>query len=584
MAYRKRRLFFLCVKYFKYSPKPSSDDCESIMDLMEEIMSVTHIMGLLGGLALFLYGMQMMSTGLEAAAGNRMKSILEKLTSNRIVGVLMGALITAIIQSSSATTVMVVGFVNSGMMTLNQAIWIIMGANIGTTITGQLIALDVGAIAPLMAFIGVAAIVFLKNEKVKHIGGILAGLGVLFIGMDMMGTAMEPLAESESFVNLLTRFENPLLGIAAGTIFTALIQSSSASVGILQTLAGSGVIGLKSAAFVLFGQNIGTCITAFLASIGTNRNAKRTTVIHIMFNVFGTIVFTILCLTTPIISMVEGWTPDNAPAQIANLHTMFNIVTTLLLLPVGTYLGKIATALLRDKKEDKEELGMQVRYLLDVNHIHTEKLGASMICLEGIRKEWLRMMELAQKNTLEAFTTVMNGATEGLSVIEEREEYVDFLNKEISKYITSAVSYESTKAGSQAFNSLFSVTGNTERISDHAMNIAGYSQRLTEKNIYFSKDALGELQEMQKVCGTLFALLLEIPSDYVAWHEKIACMEQKMDDMTMQYRENMYRRIQSGTCSDEGSILFSEMLTDFERIGDHGLNIANEMLKMAMGS
>ena len=244
-------------------------------------MSFTNVMGLLGGLALFLYGMQMMSIGLEAAAGNKMKNILEKLTSNRFVGILVGALITAIIQSSSATTVMVVGFVNSGMMTLRQAVWIIMGANIGTTITGQLIALDVGELAPLVAFLGVSLIVFIKNEKAHHVGEIMAGLGVLFIGMDMMSGAMKPLAEMEEFVAILTKFENPILGILAGTVFTALIQSSSASVGILQALAGSGVIGLNSAAFVLFGQNIGTCITALLASIGTNRNAKRTTLVLI---------------------------------------------------------------------------------------------------------------------------------------------------------------------------------------------------------------------------------------------------------------------------------------------------------------
>lgn len=321
-------------------------------------MSFSHLMGLLGGLALFLYGMQMMSTGLEAAAGNRMKVILEKLTANRFIGVLVGAIITAIIQSSSATTVMVVGFVNSGMMTLQQAVWIIMGANIGTTITGQLIALDVGEIAPLIAFAGVAAIVFVKNKKVRHCGEILAGLGVLFIGMDMMNAAMKPLADSEQFVSLLTTFENPILGILAGTIFTALIQSSSASVGILQALAGSGVIGLHSAAYVLFGQNIGTCITALLASVGTNVNAKRATCIHIMFNVFGTIVFTIFCLTTPLISVIQRWTPDNAPAQIANLHTLFNIVTTLLLLPVGTCLTRIAAILLKDKRQVNENGGL----------------------------------------------------------------------------------------------------------------------------------------------------------------------------------------------------------------------------------
>ena len=260
-------------------------------------MLFSNIMGLFGGLALFLYGMQMMSTGLEAAAGNKMKVILAKLTANRFVGVLVGMLITAVIQSSSATTVMVVGFVNSGMMTLGQAVWIIMGANIGTTITGQLIALDVGELAPILAFVGVAAIVFLKNDKVRHIGEIFAGLGVLFIGMDMMSSAMQPLADSPSFAGLLTKFENPILGILAGTVFTALIQSSSASVGILQALAASGAVGLKSAAYVLFGQNIGTCVTALLASVGTSINAKRTTIIHILFNVFGTVVFIIIIIT-----------------------------------------------------------------------------------------------------------------------------------------------------------------------------------------------------------------------------------------------------------------------------------------------
>ena len=544
-------------------------------------MSFTYFMGLLGGLALFLYGMQMMSTGLEAAAGNKMKVILEKLTANRFIGVLVGALITAVIQSSSATTVMVVGFVNSGMMTLGQAVWIIMGANIGTTITGQLIALDVGEIAPLIAFIGVAGIVFVKNEKVHHIGEILAGLGVLFIGMDMMSSSMKPLAEMESFVALLTKFENPILGILAGTVFTALIQSSSASVGILQALAGSGVVGLNSAAFVLFGQNIGTCITALLASIGTSRNAKRTTIIHIMFNVFGTIVFTILCLTTPLISMVQGWTPDNAPAQIANLHTMFNIVTTLLLLPVGVWLTKIATFLLKDKGEAQED-GLKVQYLLDMKHINAEKLGASMICEEGIKQELARMLEMAKMNVVEAFDVFANKASNKYVGIEKREEYVDFLNKEISTYITSVVSHENTNTGSQIFNSLFSVTSNIERISDHAMNIAGYSNMVAERKISFSGYAKEELAEMKKVCDSLFELLMEKPTDFIEWHEKVACMEQKIDDMTIQYRNNMYGRIQRGSCTDEGSILFSELLTDFERIGDHALNISNEMFKIAM--
>ena len=544
-------------------------------------MTFTDLMGLLGGLALFLYGMQMMSTGLEAAAGNKMKVILEKLTANRFVGVLVGAGITAVIQSSSATTVMVVGFVNSGMMTLKQAVWIIMGANIGTTITGQLIALDVGEIAPIVAFIGVAAIVFLKNEKVQHIGEILAGLGVLFIGMDMMSGAMKPLANSEEFVSILTKFENPFLGILAGTVFTALIQSSSASVGILQALAGSGVIGLNSAAFVLFGQNIGTCITALLASVGTSRNAKRATLIHIMFNVIGTIVFTTLCLATPLTSLVQGWTPGNVPAQIANLHTTFNIVTTILLIPFGAGLTKLAILILKDKVEEVDD-EVKVHYLLDIKHINTEKLGAYVICLESIKKELMRMLDMSKSNVLEAFDVFKKQDKVKYEAIEKREEYVDYLNKEISKYITTAVTHEGTSSGSTVFNALYAITSNIERISDHAMNIAGYSHMIAEKKINFSEHAQNEILELKGICNKLFDLLNQRPTDVVDWHEKVACMEQKIDDVTVQYRNNMFVRIQQGSCSDEGSILFSEMLTDFERIGDHALNISNEMLKIAM--
>ena len=548
-------------------------------------MTFTYLMGLLGGLALFLYGMQMMSTGLESAAGNKMKSILEKLTSNRFLGVLVGALITAIIQSSSATTVMVVGFVNSKIMTLTQAVWIIMGANIGTTITGQLIALDVTAIAPLLAFAGVACVVFLKNEKVKNIGQIIAGLGILFIGMDMMGSSMKPLADSEAFVKILTSFENPILGILAGTIFTAIIQSSSASVGILQALAKSGVIGLNSSAFILFGQNIGTCVTSLLASIGTNVNARRTTLIHILFNIFGTIVFTVVCLVSPFLGFVEGITPGNVSAQIANLHTLFNVITTLLLLPFGTLLPKIATLILKDKDEEtQDDTELKTLYLLDFKHIDKEKLGAgaTLVCIESVKKELTRMLELAKLNVSESLLVFANHDIEKYEIIEKREDYVDYLNKEISKYITSLASFEKSKAGNQILNSMFSITSNIERLSDHALNIAGYSHMIAQKEIVFSKSANEELANMQSTCEELFDLLENTPDDYITWHKLVAFLEQKIDDMTIQYRNNMYTRIQQGVCNDEASILFSEMLTDFERLGDHALNIADEMVKISL--
>ncbi len=543
-------------------------------------MKLASIMGLLGGLALFLYGMKMMSNGLEVTAGNKIKNILEKMTSNRFIGVLMGALVTAIIQSSSATTVMVVGFVNIGMMNLNQAIWIIMGANIGTTITGQLIALDIGTFAPLLAFVGVVVTLFVKKEKLKYPGEIIAGLGILFIGMSMMSQAMKPLAESERFVGMLTEFKNPIAGIAAGTVFTAVVQSSSASVGMLQALAGSGVIGLESAAFVLFGQNIGTCITALIASAGTTQNAKRTTIVHILFNVFGTIVFTILCISTPFTDMIIGWTPDNPELQIANLHTIFNVVTTILLLPFGTWLGKIATFTLRDKAVTEKEVGMKTLYLADIHHINSDKHRTFIVCFEGIKMELQRMIKLAGENVEAAFDIVRNRKKEKLSDVKQREEYVDFLNREITGYITDATAYETTATGNIVYNSLFSITVNIERISDHAMNIAEYSEIISEKKIHFSEQTILEVEEMKNTCSELFTLLTENSDNNNLWHHNIMSMEQKMDDMTVLFRENMYKRIREGKCTDEGCVVYTEILTDFERIGDHALNIADEILRI----
>ena len=460
-------------------------------------MGITDVLSLFGGLALFLYGMQMMSNGLEAAAGNKMKSILEKLTSNRIKGVLVGAVITAVIQSSSATTVMVVGFVNSGLMTLQQAVWIIMGANIGTTITGQLIALDIGAIAPLFAIIGVGAIMFSKNEKVHHISSIIAGLGILFIGMDMMGAAMEPLQESEAFINLMTQFSNPLLGILVGAVFTAVIQSSSASVGILQALAATGMIPLSSAVYVLFGQNIGTCITAVLASIGTKVNARRTTVIHLMFNIIGTAIFTVICMVTPYVSLVESITPGDPVAQIANAHTIFNIVTTLILLPFGTYMARAAVRILPDsKKEDDEDL--RLKYIRPFDSSYA--VGNSAIAVAQVKDEVNRMLDMVSKNIGDAFDTLIKYDEKSRQKVEEREEYIDYLNKGISEYIVSLMSGEMNADDSRKINGYYAIISNLERIGDHATNIAEYADDMKKWDLQFSDNVLDELEEMKKQC------------------------------------------------------------------------------------
>ena len=541
-------------------------------------MELKDLLSLLGGLALFLYGMQMMSNGLEAAAGNRMKKILEKLTANRFLGVVVGAVITAVIQSSSATTVMVVGFVNSGMMTLQQAVWIIMGANVGTTITGQLIALDVGAIAPLFAFIGVAFIVFLKNEKLHHYGKIIAGLGILFIGMDMMSAAMVPLRESETFVNIITRFSNPVLGILAGAIFTAIIQSSSASVGILQALASSGVIGLPQAVYVLFGQNIGTCITAVLASIGTSRVAKRTTIIHLLFNIIGTTLFTIICILTPFTTLVEGFTPNNVSAQIANMHTIFNITTTILLIPFGTYLAKLATRILPDLPEERDDV-MHLEYIqpfIPIENRGETKIGISAIAITAIRNELIRMTQMTRENVGLSFDAVHDNNLALVEDVRNREEYIDYLNKEISKYISRMLVKERNPKDSQYMSALFKVCGNLERIGDHAMNICEYTNMIKEKQITFSKEVMVQIEQMKEVCCDALDLLLDNQANSENLHS-IESIEQKIDDMTESFRQGQIDRMQTGKCSDEGCVLYSEMLTDFERIGDHILNIGQEV-------
>ena len=562
-------------------------------------MGISEILGLLGGLALFLHGMQMMSSGLEAAAGARMKSILERLTANRFLGVLVGAAITAVIQSSSATTVMVVGFVNAGMMTLGQAVWIIMGANIGTTVTGLLIALDVGELAPMFAFVGVVLMVFVKEPKLQHIGQILAGLGVLFIGMGMMSSSMSPLRDSEPFILIMSTFSNPLLGILAGAAFTAVIQSSSASVGILQALASSGVISYASSVFVLFGQNIGTCITAVLAAIGTNRNAKRATLIHLMFNLIGTAIFTTLFVLFPIAAVVEGTLvlpgevgrtlshliPTAPMAQIAMTHTVFNITTTLVLLPLGNYLAKLAIRILPDQAvETEDQESMTLAYLTPIQAGGKEGgLGVSAIVIDQLRNELNRMLSMARDNVADSFRAVLARDQEQLVQVEQREEYIDFLNREISRYVSHLISIETNEQGSAVVSSFFTISGNIERIGDHADNLAGYTRMLVGKNISFSETAQSEISAMRDISLEAISALLHYQAGQPQWLSEVAQMEQKIDDMTDSFRRGQLQRMKEGTCNQEACILYSELLTDFERIGDHVLNIAEELTKAQTG-
>lgn len=531
-------------------------------------MNLSLIFGLLGGLALFLYGMQMMSDGLEKAAGDRLKTILEKLTSNRFLGVIVGAVITAIIQSSSATTVMVIGFVNARLMTLRQAVWIIMGANIGTTITGQLVALNISEIAPLFAFAGVVMVVFLKNPKLHPFGSIIAGLGVLFIGMDMMSSSMEPLRESALFVSMITRFANPVIGILVGAIFTALIQSSSASLGILQALARSGVIGLDGAVYILFGQNIGTCITAVLASIGTSKEAKQTTIIHLSFNIIGTILFTTICLLTPLTAVVQGFSPGNAPQQIANMHTLFNVVTTIVLLPFGTYLADFAQRILPSEKMAMDSEGlMYLQPLPNSNKI----VGLSAINVQQIHDEVMRMMDLAYANVNDAFDQLIDYDEERSKAIQKRETTVNFLNNAISNYISEVFGYGNLNMDtSQNLTAYYTMLVDIERISDYSINMDRQAAIITkEKNSDQEKNIL---KKMKTRTFKMHDLIFDL--------EQANAYNDHIDENTQEWRNMQIQGLKERTISSELGIAFSRILTDYDRINDHALNLAEEIDKI----
>lgn len=539
-------------------------------------MKLTNLFSMLGGLALFLYGMNMMSNGLEMAAGDKMKTILEKLTSNRILGVLVGALVTAIIQSSSATTVMVVGFVNSGLMSLTSAVWVIMGANIGTTITGQLIAIDITAIAPLIAFIGVAMIVFFKSQKLDAIGGVIGGLGILFIGMETMSSAMVPLRTMPEFVGLISKFQNPFIGILVGALFTALIQSSSASVGILQALAKSGVMTLSSSIYVLFGQNIGTCITSVLASIGTSKNAKRTTVIHLSFNIIGTVLFVTISMLFPFADFVQSLTPSNVAAQIANVHTIFNVTTTLLLLPIGTRLVNLACRILPDSEEDQQD--MQLKYLDFSIFDNDYHIGTSAIANTQLFNETQHMLNVANHNVKRAFELLDHYDEEKYIRLQKDEEYINYLNQQVINFTTAVISHEFQAESSQSIVLFLKLSSDLERIGDHAMNIAARAQKLAKDDTHFSEDALKEIGIMESLCNNILDELIIMDYDefkYIV--DKVDVMEDNIDKTQHQFAVNQLIRLKEKKCTTENSVIYTKILTDFERIGDHGLNIAESL-------
>ena len=538
-------------------------------------MNMESILGLCGGLALFLYGMHMMSDGLEAVAGERMKQILEKLTSSTFKGVLVGTLITAIIQSSSATTVMLVGFVNSGLMALENTVGVIMGANIGTTMTGILMSIGISDVAPLVAIAGVCLIMFSKDEKKNNLGIVIAGLGILFLGMNMMSDAMRGMRDNQMFINLMTSLRNPILGVLVGTVFTALIQSSSASIGILQALAMAGLVTLDNGIYVMFGFAIGTCVTAVIASIGANANAKRVTIIHLAFNVIGTVVFVILCQFIPYVQFFQNMFPDSPEAQIANAFLVFKVLTTVMLVPFTKQLVAFSRRIV------KEEV-VEVRPSISARAVSIQgyRFGAAAIAISLIRDEVNYMYDIAKRNVELAFDAVLENTNKYDAEIDKNEDELDRLNSEVSQYISSILGQIST-VDSDVVSGYFRIVGNIERIGDHATNFADYTKFFLSKNERLSDRAQGEVVIMKQTTLDAMSLLEgDRREDAASMLASVARAEQEIDDMTDSYRNAQMDRMKTTTCSPEASVVYAEMLTDFERIGDHLLNISEEFARM----
>ena len=532
------------------------------------------LLGLCSGMALFLYSVKITSGSLQAIAGEKLKSVLAKLTGNRIMGVLVGAGITALIQSSTATSVMSVGFVNAGLMNLYQALWVIMGANIGTNITAQLIAFDVGAIAPIVALLGTFFCLLTKDKKLRSIGEAVAGLGFIFVAMSLMKESMAPLSEMDIVKEIFSSINNPFIGIIVGIIFVIIIQSSAAGVGVLQAMAmsasGAQLMTLDQAMFIIFGLNIGTCVTAVFASIGGSRNATRAGMLHMMFNVIGTAIFTAAYYALPVADWVRALSPNDVARQFANMHLVFNLASTIILLPFGKFIVKLVKLMVPDKKGGDDSV-QYLKYLNPSMISNNAQVGTEVL-IRALCNEMSRMLEMAGNNVQRSIEAVLENSEKTQQQINDTEEYVDYLNKEISYYISHAMVFDMSEKHALAMSALFKITGNIERMGDHATNIAGYANLLESKGLKLSDKARAEVSQMVKTTSEAYNILLGSKPGSV--HIKMAQMEQKIDDMTEDYREHQLERLKSGICSGDACVIYSEMLTDFERLGDHMLNIA----------
>lgn len=546
-------------------------------------MDFFSILTLLGGLAMFLYGMQVMGDGLEKLSGGKLEKILENLSSNRLKAVLVGAAVTAVIQSSSATTVMVVGFVNSGIMHLSQAVGFIMGANIGTTITAWILSLagiessnffvkllNPSSFSPILALVGVIFIVFLHNEKKKDIGNIMVGFAVLMFGMNTMSGAVKPLAQVPEFTNILLKFSNPILGVLAGALLTAVIQSSSASVGILQALCVTGAVQYGTALPIIMGQNIGTCITAMLSSVGATKNAKRAAVVHLYFNIVGTIAFmgVFYLLNTflhfSFINDVAG------PAGIAVIHSAFNVIATVVLLPFGDVLVKMACATIRDTKEEKAISEEDQEFMI----LESRFLSNPGIAIEQSKTAAKKMAEQSQNALKLSFGLLDTFQEENAFRVEKIEAKVDRYEDELGTYLIKLNQKELSVEDSHSLSIMLHCIGDFERISDHALSIMKSAKEMWEKNAVFSPQAVKELHVMEKaVVDIVDKAYTVFANQDIQLAEEIEPLEEVIDELSRELKRRHVNRLRAGECTIEMGFILSDVTTSLERIADHCSNI-----------
>ena len=558
-------------------------------------MDIFGVLTGIGGLALFLYGMNVMGDSLAKLSGGKMESILERLTSTKIKAILLGALVTAVIQSSSATTVMVVGFVNSGIMQLGQAVGIIMGANVGTTITSWLLSmvgisgsnlfiqmLKPSSFSPILAAIGIILTMTAKdNDKKKDIGTILLGFAILMFGMETMSGAVAPLADNERFTGMLTMFSHPILGMIAGALLTAVIQSSSASVGILQALCLSGAIGYGTAIPIIMGQNIGTCVTAILSSVGANKNARRASMIHLYFNLIGTLIFMVAFYGINSFVHFAFLNEQASAVGIAVIHSLFNIGCAIVMFPFANGLMKLATWTVKDTAEDADNESKGKSLPSELLSLDERFLGKPAFAMELCRSAAYTMAAETQECILLALNLLREYRKEDAEEVVRKEQLIDSYEDVLGTYLVKLSGKDLSKTDSQTLSILLHCTSDLERISDHAVNILNSIMEMREKKQEFSKKAMKELEVLIRAVGTIVEMTVEVfVTKDTEGARKVEPLEEVIDGLNVALRQNHIRRLRNGKCTIELGILLEDLITDFERVSDHCSNIAVCMIQV----